>query len=85
MIEEDHAMEVGIDDGQIERMNANEIFQLIKTLPDGYRTVFNLHVIEGYSHKEIGTIMNITEGTSKSQLNKARAVLQKVMKQRMLQ
>lgn len=79
---EDHAAEIGIDDGQTGRMNANEIFQLILTLPPGYRTVFNLFVVEGYSHKEIATLLDITEGTSKSQLNKARVQLQKVMKEK---
>jgi RNA polymerase sigma-70 factor (ECF subfamily) len=45
-------------------------------LPDGYRTVFCLHSLEGYTHQEIGTMLNISENTSKSQLSKARAALQ---------
>lgn len=52
------------------------IYELILKLPLGYRTVFNLFAIEGYSHKEIATLLGITEGTSKSQLNKARHLLQ---------
>jgi RNA polymerase sigma-70 factor (ECF subfamily) len=44
-------------------------------LPLGYRTVFNLFAIEGYSHQEIGELLGITESTSKSQLNRARSVL----------
>ena len=52
---------------------------MIQTLSDGYRTVFNLYVIEGYSHKEIGEMMNISEGTSKSQLARARYLLQKMI------
>ena len=73
--------EPGIEDGHIERMCANEIYRIIMTLPIGYCTVFNLFVIEGYTHKEIATLLGITEGTSKSQLNKARALLQKIWKQ----
>ena len=81
IIDEEHALELGVDDGQIARMNASEIFKLIMTLPPGYRTVFNLFAIEGYTHKEIAAMLNITEGTSKSQLNKAKGILQKAMKQ----
>lgn len=54
---------------------AEEVYQLILSLPDGYRTVFNLHAIEGYSHKEIALQLEITESTSRSQLTKARAML----------
>jgi len=50
-------------------------------LPVGYRTVFNLFVIEGMPHKEIARLMGITEGTSKSQLSKAKTVLQKMLRQ----
>lgn len=53
------------------------IVKAIQQLPNGYRTVFNMYVIEGYSHKEIGTRLNISENTSKSQLSKARASLSK--------
>jgi RNA polymerase sigma factor (sigma-70 family) len=84
IIEESYATEVPADDGQIGRMSANEIFRLIMTLPTGYRTVFNLFVVEGYNHKEIAKLLGITEGTSKSQLNKARAMLQKVVKENVL-
>jgi RNA polymerase sigma factor (sigma-70 family) len=48
---------------------------LIKALSPGYRMVFNLYAIDGYSHKEIATIMGISEGASKSQLSRARAIL----------
>lgn len=53
-----------------------EILELIKQLPDGYRVVFNLYVIEGYSHEEIAEMLNIQPGTSRSQLVKARKMLQ---------
>ena len=61
---------------------ASEIFDLIVRLPTGYRTVFNLHVIEGMEHKEIAAALGISEGTSKSQLSKARLLLQKMLSKR---
>ncbi len=61
----------------IGNINTKELHNLIMKLPDGYRLVFNLFVIEGYGHKEISEMLNITEGTSKSQLSKARIYLQK--------
>ena len=60
-------------------LSAGEIFDLIVRLPAGYRTVFNLHVIEGMEHKEIAAALGISEGTSKSQLSKARLLLQKML------
>ena len=54
-----------------------ELMELLHTLPAGYRAVFNLYAIEGYSHKEIADMLGINEGTSKSQLSKARAMLQR--------
>lgn len=63
----------------IEKIAADELLTMIQKLPDGYRTVFNLNVIEGYSHKEIGVMLNISENTSKSQLSRARSALQKMI------
>lgn len=60
----------------IDKLAADELFTFISKLPDGYRTVFNLFVIEGLSHKEIAAALSISEGTSKSQLNKAKKLLQ---------
>ncbi len=60
----------------VEKMAADELLELISELPPGYRTVFNLSVIEGYTHKEIGNILEISENTSKSQLSRARVTLQ---------
>lgn len=59
----------------ITNLNAEALVSLIQKLPAGYRTVFNLYVIEGYSHKEIAKLLNINENTSKSQLSKAKATL----------
>jgi len=56
-----------------------ELIALVKELPPAYRTVFNLHVIEGYSHPEIAKMLGITTGTSKSNLSKARVHLQKAL------
>jgi len=54
-----------------------ELLKMIQELPNGYRTVFNLNVIEGYTHKEIAEMLNISDNTSKSQLVRARRILQK--------
>ena len=58
-------------------LSKEELINLIQELPNGYRTVFNLNVIEGYTHKEIGAMLNISDNTSKSQLTRARSILQK--------
>jgi len=57
-------------------ISSENLTKLIQALPDGYRTVFNLYVLEGYTHNEIASILNISIGTSKSQLSKARKLLQ---------
>ncbi|MFT5915706.1 MAG: RNA polymerase sigma factor (sigma-70 family) [Bacteroidia bacterium] len=62
-------------------LDAEELLQLVQSLPDGYRMVFNLYAIEGFSHKEIAKKLTISEGTSKSQLSKARAMLRKMLEQ----
>ncbi|RYY56212.1 MAG: sigma-70 family RNA polymerase sigma factor [Chitinophagaceae bacterium] len=57
-----------------------DILELVRQLSPGYRTVFNMYVVEGYTHKEIGEIMGISEGTSKSQLSRAKVILQEMVK-----
>lgn len=57
-----------------------DILALVQQLSPGYRTVFNMYVVEGYTHKEIGDIMGISEGTSKSQLSRAKIILQDLVK-----
>jgi len=65
----------------LDNLAAEDILKLIQQLPDGCRTVFNLYAIEGYQHKEIAVMLNISVGTSKSQLSRARTILQhKVLK-----
>ena len=58
------------------KLSEAEILSLLNLLPMGYKTVFNLFVIEGYNHKEIGEMLGIEESTSRSQLVKARKLLQ---------
>ena len=65
------------DSSVISNMSAAELMNIIKQLPAGFRTVFNLFAIEGYSHKEIGDMLGITESTSRSQYTRARQLLQK--------
>lgn len=57
-------------------LQSEDLIRLVAQLPDGYRTVFNLYAIEGYNHAEIAELTGISEGTSKSQLSRARALLQ---------
>jgi len=61
----------------LSKMSQQELLNLIQELPRGYRTVFNLHVIEGYNHREIGEMLNISDSTSKSQLAGAKRNLRK--------
>lgn len=65
------------DSSVVSTMSANELMELICELPTGFRTVFNLFAIEGFSHKEIGELLNITESTSRSQYTRAKQLLQR--------
>ncbi len=67
------------EENALEVLKQQDIMKMIQKLSDGYRTVFNLYVVEGFSHKEIGDMMGISEGTSKSQLARARYLLQKMI------
>ena len=81
IVAETAADEVPLQEEALNRLSAAEIFDLIVRLPVGYRTVFNLYSVEGMSHKEIAQLLDINEGTSKSQLSKAKTVLQKMLLQ----
>lgn len=59
------------------KLQAEDLLKLVNSLPVGYRTVFNMYAIEGYSHQEIAAKLQISENTSKSQLSRARKMLQK--------
>ncbi len=65
----------------VSELSAQELLVLIKGLPPAYKMVFNLYAIDGYSHKEIGEILNISIGTSKSNLSRARKILQSKVRQ----
>lgn len=67
--------QISADDNIISDLHAETLTKLIQKLPPGYRAVFNLYAIEGYSHLEIADMLGIEEGTSKSQLSKAKATL----------
>jgi RNA polymerase sigma factor (sigma-70 family) len=56
-------------------INAKELAELVRQLPPGYQTIFNLHAIEGYTHVEIGKMLGINEGTSRSQYSRARSLM----------
>ena len=60
----------------LDRLSEKDIIQLVQQLSPGYRTVFNMYVVEGYTHKQIAEMLGISEGTSKSQLSRAKMILQ---------
>lgn len=64
------------------QLDAEDLYELVCSLPTGYRTVFNLYVMEGYSHKEIASQLQISENTSKSQLSRARVMMQQLLQKR---
>lgn len=71
--------EATVNPSIISKLSENEIHALIRNLPDGYRIVFNLSVIDGYSHDEIASMLNIQATTSRTQLLKARKALQQLI------
>ena len=68
---------IGIE--QLNLLPAEDIYQFIANLPAGYRTVFNLYVVEGYDHSEIAALLGTTESTSRTQLFKAKALLKTML------
>lgn len=74
--------EITIEDKEwnaLDTMAEKDIIKIVQELSPGYRQVFNMYVIEGYSHKEISEILGISEGTSKSQLARAKVILKKII------
>lgn len=67
----------------LDNLAEKDIMNMIHELAPGYKAVFNMHVIEGYSHKEIADMLGINEGTSKSQLARAKTVLKKMVQDRL--
>jgi RNA polymerase sigma-70 factor (ECF subfamily) len=75
---EEVAEDASVDwNGPEQSLSAADLLQMVSELPPRYRMVFNLYAIEGYSHKEVSDMLGINEGTSKSNLARARAILQK--------
>ncbi|MFC5269165.1 RNA polymerase sigma factor [Adhaeribacter terreus] len=66
-------------DSVISGITTQELLDIVNQLPEGYRLVFNMFAVEGYTHKEIGELLGIAEGTSKSQLAKAKQMLKKLL------
>ncbi|MEL6636148.1 MAG: sigma-70 family RNA polymerase sigma factor [Bacteroidota bacterium] len=77
-----HAAHLRVDESPLESLSAQELLALVQQLPPSYRLVFNLHVVEGYSHTEIAERLGISKGTSKSNLAKARLKLQSLFLKR---
>jgi len=75
MTKDEYHQVVSQENDVISQMSERDILNCIQNLPSGYRTVFNLYVIEGYKHKEIAEMLNISENTSRTQLIKARKAL----------
>lgn len=67
------------NDNSIEQLELKDLLLKIQSLPTGFRTIFNLYAVEGYNHREIGELLNISEGTSKSQYSRARVLLRKMI------
>jgi RNA polymerase sigma-70 factor (ECF subfamily) len=72
----EEAFDLAGDVNAAQPLETKDLMKLLTTLPTGYRTVFNLYAIEGFTHVEIGEMLGISENTSKSQLFKARKWLQ---------
>jgi RNA polymerase sigma-70 factor (ECF subfamily) len=64
----------------LDNLAEKDIIKLVQQLSPGYRTVFNMYVVEGYTHKQIAELLSISEGTSKSQLSRAKQILQDMVK-----
>ncbi|MEO0341621.1 MAG: sigma-70 family RNA polymerase sigma factor [Bacteroidota bacterium] len=70
-----HLLDDEIEPAILDHLHAQDILKLIRQLPDGYRLVFNLHIIEGYKHEEIAQRLGISPSTSRSQLSRAKIML----------
>ncbi len=67
------------DETEVSAISSEELISYVRSLPEGFRVVFNMYAVEGYSHKEIGEILHISESTSRSQYMRARRMLQKMI------
>ncbi|MBN8704058.1 MAG: RNA polymerase sigma factor [Bacteroidetes bacterium] len=80
----DESFDTGIDETISASISAKVLLNVIQKIPEGYRTIFNLFAIEGYTHKEIGELLHISENTSKSQYSRAKVYIQKVLKSELI-
>ena len=76
MSDGDYPETLASEEFTLSNFNFNELLNMVQELAPRYRMVFNLYAIEGYTHKEIGELLTISEGTSKSQYSRARVILQ---------
>lgn len=79
-VEIEHAQSLSLPNDALSNLATQDLLKVVQKLPIGYRTVFNLYAIEGYNHKEISKMLHISEGTSKSQLARARATIKRNLK-----
>jgi RNA polymerase sigma-70 factor, ECF subfamily len=75
-----HPLDISTNEDIESDLNAHQIMEVVNQLPDGYRTIFNLYVVEGYKHREIAELLNISINTSKSQLIFAKKKMQELLK-----
>ncbi len=75
----ENAPEAASDPAVFSHLAANELLKIVNSIPKTYATVFNMHAIEGYSHKEISAMLGIEESTSRSQLTRARAMIKNIL------
>jgi RNA polymerase sigma-70 factor (ECF subfamily) len=80
-LQESHYEMEHLGDTAIDKMSYKEIMELVNQLSPVYKTIFNLFVIDGFKHEEIASQLNITVGTSKSNLSKAKANIQKMLRE----
>ena len=83
VLQHEEAPDIHIDAEVVTQMDSDEILQLVRRLPPATQAVFNLYVIDGYTHREIAGMLQISEGTSKWHVSEARKTLQKQLKEYM--
>ena len=83
-VDEPAARSVSSGEDILSGIGGQDILRIIGKMPDGFRTVFNMSVIEGYTHQEIARKLDISEGTSRSQLSRARMWLQERLQEKKL-
>ncbi len=81
---DDYSYSLTTNESVLSELAAKDLLKILQHIPVGYRTVFNLYVIEGYSHKEIAEELEITVSTSKSQFSRAKAMLREILKKQKL-